>query len=130
MEYMTLLSQQAAPHNVRAIELNDKLKEFWADKNFISAYQSQYNTAQQGVRRMIDLEVSKIRALAPEELKARLVMNPPTKNPTVQPNLMEMEVARELVRKEPMNLSHLESLLKLGAKNGVTGHGELFGKSH
>ena len=118
VQYMTLLSQQAAPHNIRATELRAKLKEFWEDRKFISAYQDQYNTSKSGVRRMIDLEISRIRSIAPEELKTSLVMDSPIVDTVVKPSFVEMEAARELVRKEPMNVSYLDSLLSLERKMG------------
>lgn len=118
-EYMAALSQQAAPHQTKAKDLQAKVNEFWSERQAVSQIEGSITEAPAHLRSLVSEEVQLLVGLAPAGPKAQLTaaLN---KKPTVAvlPTRQELETARGLVRNDPMNISPLNQLLSLEEKAG------------
>lgn len=115
-QYMTILSQQAAPYQAKAQEAKIKVGEFWAQ----TAWKDGYREAllKEGFRPLVKVELEALSEIAPEGGKAEIVaLTSPAELKTsvgvVAPSLQAMEQARTKVRSEPFNVAALKELLEL-----------------
>ncbi len=118
-EYLGAISQQAAPHQVKAQDLKNKLNEFWGENSSIAQLESSLNESNLQIRALVAQEVQMLAGIAPPAPKAKLMaalnVKPESKK---LPSAQEMELARQNVRKDPMNKNPLEKLLVLEEKQG------------
>lgn len=124
-QYLQILSQQAAPHQNRAMEFKSKRDEMLADPNVVSGYLTDIAAASMPVKGAIAEELRYVGPLLTEEGRVQITakMNEVETTPAV-PSLVEVEAARTAVRQEPLNLSALDELLQvekeLGRKSMVS----------
>ena len=113
-QYLQLLSQQAAPHQLRANDVAKKVSEFWDNKDAL-AQLDQAATSEVGARRAIimkDIEV--LASVAPPAKKSAFDSMLAKSEPTREvPTLASIEGARQAVREHPMSRPSLEALLTL-----------------
>jgi len=118
-QYLQLLSQQAAPHQLKANDVSKKVSEFWDNKDAMA----QLNAAaasETGARRiMVMKEIAALDAVAPQAKKAQLdtmlAMQEPSKE---VPTLASIEGARQAVRENPLDRAKIQALLNLEKKTG------------
>lgn len=118
-EYMAALSQQAAPHQTKAQDLKNKVNEFWGEASAISQLEESLNEKNPQIRELVAHEIQMLVGVAPDSAKAQLTtaLNRKPVAPRL-PSPQEIEMARQNVRKDPMNASPIEKLLELEEKQG------------
>ncbi|MBK7843559.1 MAG: tetratricopeptide repeat protein [Bdellovibrionales bacterium] len=120
-EYLQLLSQQAAPHQIRGSELTTKFAEFWSHEDLLAGFREKLSS-QVGIQRDRYLsELKMVAAVAPDSMKKsleELYTSLPNPNKVALPSLVELEGARSLVRDNPFDRDPLEKLLVLERKMG------------
>jgi hypothetical protein len=117
-QYLQLLSQQAAPHQLRANDVAKKVSEFWDNKDAL-AQLDKAATSETGARRTVMMkDIQVLASVAPESKKpdfaSMLAKSEPVKE---VPTLASMEGARQAVRENPMSRPSLEALLSLEKKS-------------
>ena len=116
-QYMQLLSQQAAPHQLKANDVSKKVTEFWDNKDAISKLNTAAATETGARRVMVMKEISALAAVAPDAMKPQFAQMLATKEPSKEvPTLASIEGARQAVREAPLDRSKLEALLTLEKK--------------
>jgi hypothetical protein len=118
-QYLMLLSQQAAPHQVRAADAQKKVSEFWANESALSQLEQALDRAGGGLRGIVLKEAELLASVAPEAKKpllAAIVSRNELKKEV--PSLASIEAARQAVRENPMSREKLEALLGLERKMG------------
>lgn len=118
-EYMAAISQQASPHQTKAQDLTNKVNEFWGESSAVSQLETSLNENNPEIRALVAQEIQLLNEVAPAQAKAKLTAALTRKPTAVKlPSVQEMEVARQNVRKDPMNVNPLEKLLELEEKQG------------
>ncbi|MCB9027411.1 MAG: tetratricopeptide repeat protein [Bdellovibrionaceae bacterium] len=114
MQYMQLLSQQAAPYKMKYEALLSKESGFWSVENLIEKLKQKYQDAKIPLRPFIKRELQILSKLAPENIKIELaaIINYDFPKKEV-PVFAELESARDKVRKNPMDVLILDSLIEL-----------------
>lgn len=122
-QYLGLLSQQAAPYQVKAQDVKKKVDEFWSNKASIAALETSLVSSTGALRTMVVGEIELLASVAPDSVKSSLVAlaSRPEAQASVKPNLAAIEKARQAVREEPMSRAKLESLLTLERQAGRVG---------
>lgn len=118
-EYMAAISQQASPHQTKAQDLTNKVNEFWGESSAISQLEESLNENDPEIRALVAQEISLLNGIAPDQAKNRLTAALARKPASAKlPTAQEMEVARQNVKKDPMNPSPLQKLMELEEKQG------------
>lgn len=118
-EYLSLLSQQAAPHQLRANDVAKKVNEFWDNKDAMAVLDKAATTETGARRTMVMKEIQVLDSVAPEAKKPALDAMLAKKEPTKEvPTLASIEGARQKVRENPMSRPSIEALLNLEKKTG------------
>lgn len=118
-EYLALLSQQAAPHQVRAQDAAKKVEEFWANEGAFSQLETALKQETGFRRKLLEQEVAVLSAIAPESKKALMNASVTTEEvKATRPSLKELETARRTVRENPLSREGLEGLLVLERQIG------------
>lgn len=121
-QYMTLLSQQAAPHNIRSNELKAKLKEFY-NNSFFEKLASVELDLTGKMKQIYGEEVSWVREKLPQEYQAQLdadIQKSKASEPEkkTMPSLAQLEGLKSQIRKDPMNPTLLSELLQMEKQRG------------
>ncbi len=120
-QYLQLLSQQAAPHQLKANDVSKKVSEFWENKEAMAALKTAAAEETGARRTMVMKEISALAAVAPEakksEFDSMLAMKEPSKE---VPTLAAIEGARQAVRENPLSKAKLENLLSLEKKTSAS----------
>lgn len=119
-QYLSLLSQQAAPHQVRAQDVQKKVSEFWANEAAMKQIEVSAQTVTGARRTLLTQEIKALTDIAPEKHKGSLASLLSNENgkPREIPTLAELEKARSEVRENPLSRERLENLLALEKKLG------------
>lgn len=122
-QYLALLSQQAAPYQVKAQDVKKKVDEFWGGKTALQDLETSLVSSTGPLRSMVVKEIKLLAAAAPDSAKTQLeaLANRPEASSSVRPNLAQLEQARQAVREEPMSRARLENLLSLERQAGRVG---------
>jgi hypothetical protein len=122
-QYLALLSQQAAPYQIKAQDVKKKVDEFWANKSAIQALEKSLVSSTGSLRSVVVKEIKLLASVAPEASKVELeaLANRPEANAAIKPNLAQIEQARQAVREEPLSTARLEALLGLERQAGRVG---------
>jgi peptidyl-tRNA hydrolase len=122
-QYLGLLSQQAAPYQVKAQDVKKKVDEFWSQKTAVEALEKSLVSSTGSLRSSVVREIKLLASVAPESVKAQLdqLASRPEANADVRPNLAQIEKARQAVREAPMSRQSLENLLSLERQAGRVG---------
>ncbi len=118
-EYMGLLSQQAAPHQLKANDVRAKLNEFWTNTAAIDQKIKDVEESSGDIRALAQGDLERVVGLAPDEVKTRFQAAIDMKDPVKQtPDLKLLETARQNVRENPESYSHINSLVELEKQMG------------
>lgn len=122
-QYLGLLSQQAAPYQIKAQDVKKKVDEFWANKSAVQALEKSLVSSTGSLRSLVVKEIKLLASVAPESSKAELetLANRPEANAAVKPNLVQIEQARQAVREDPLSPARLQALLALERQAGRIG---------
>jgi tetratricopeptide (TPR) repeat protein len=118
-QYLMLLSQQAAPHQIRANDVSQKVTEFWMNEKALGQLDDSMKV-ETGVRRALLLtEVKFLVETAPEGNKTRLAALAALPERSAEtPALVVIEGARQAVRENPLSRERIEKLLVLEKQMG------------
>lgn len=118
-QYLSLLSQQAAPHQTRATDIVKKVEEFWRNETAIPEL-AKGMAGESGARRsLLVKEIQALRDVAPEAKKTQLAEIAAMQEAKKEiPVLATVEAARQAVREKPLDRTRLENLLALEKKLG------------
>ena len=123
-QYLSLLSQQAAPHKTRATDVGKKVSEFWADDKAIAQLDESLKQETGARHALLVKEVKLVAETAPDARKTQLtaMIERPVGTTLAageaRPTLAALEGARQAVRETPLNRANLEKLLVLEKQNG------------
>lgn len=119
-QYLALLSQQAAPYQIKSQDVKKKVEEFWSNKSAVAALEASLVSSTGALRALVVKEVGLLAAIAPEAIKPQLdaLAARPEANAEIQPNLAEIEKARQAVRESPLSVERLNALLQLERQAG------------
>lgn len=122
-QYLGLLSQQAAPYQVKSQDVKKKVDEFWSQKSAVEALESSMVSSTGSLRGLVVREIKLLASVAPDAVKKQLdqLANRPEANSLVKPNFAQIEKARQAVREAPMSRQTLENLLALERQAGRVG---------
>ncbi len=122
-QYLGLLSQQAAPYQIKAQDVKKKVDEFWSNKSAVQALEKSLVSSAGALRSMVVKEIKLLASVAPASSKVELesLANRPEANAAVKPNLVQIEQARQAVREDPLSSARLEALLGLERQAGRIG---------
>ncbi len=122
-QYLGLLSQQAAPYQVKSQDVKKKVDEFWGQKSAVGALETSLVGSSGALRGLVVREIKLLASLAPEAVKTELdaLANRPEANAAMKPNLVQIEAARQAVREAPLSRANIESLLQLERQAGRVG---------
>jgi hypothetical protein len=119
-QYLQLLSQQAAPHQVRAKDAAAKVQEFWQKSQAPLEALAENFAHLTGPKRAWALDEAKIISeIAADDVKTRITaMTEKTAPAKTEPNRQVLESARQAVRDNPLNRERLQALLELEKEMG------------
>lgn len=118
-EYLSLLSQQAAPHQLRANDVAKKVNEFWDNKAALAQLGRAVETETGARRTIVMKEIQVLDSVAPAAKKSELDQMLASREPLKEvPTLASIEGARQAVRENPLSRLSLEALLTLEKKTG------------
>ena len=121
MQYMQLLSQQAAPYRLKAQELAKKEPDFWQAEKLMDELENKYKSSKVVLRPFVKRELQVLSGLAPEEFKLKIEELKSFEFPQKQfPSLAELERARDRVREQPLDIVSLDELIELEKKSENT----------
>lgn len=107
--YLNLLGTQAAPYQAKATDAAQKSQEFWANEDWKKSFQAAYND--ETSRFYAKREIEYLSEIASEVNKKTL--QEITHQQVNKPTFAEIELARNKVRENPLNLENLKSLKDL-----------------
>lgn len=118
-QYLSLLSQQAAPHQVRARDLQSKVAEFWASDTALPLLKSSFENESGVLRALLAKELVWLINAAPEGKKTEIqtIAALPEKL-FERPSRESLEAARRAVRENPMSRESVARLLELERQAG------------
>jgi hypothetical protein len=119
-QYLALLSQQAAPYQIKAQDVKKKVDEFWSNSSAVKALESSLVTSAGPLRALVVKEIQILANIAPESTRANLtaLAARPEAKTDAKPNLVAIESARQAVRESPMSRDRIEALLQLERQAG------------
>lgn len=120
-QYLQLLSQQASPYQVKASDIKSKLNEFWSGGQ-IQKVLADYKELTGDLRGLYAVQLAVVESVAPSNEKANIASTLSSTAPGAKnmPTVAEVELARKLVRENPMNADRLLKLSKLEKQMGRT----------
>jgi hypothetical protein len=126
-QYLQLLSQQAAPHQLKANDVAKKVSEFWENKEAMAQLKSAAANETGARRTMAMKEIMALAAVAPASKKAEfdqmIAQGSRAAEPSKEaPTLAAIEGARQAVRENPLSKAKLEALLSLEKKTALNDH--------
>lgn len=118
-QYLMLLSQQAAPHQLRASDVSKKISEFWANDSALAKLDEALGQERGARRAILVREVQALNEVAPDTKKVQFTaMLEKKEAPQSLPTLAVLEGARQAVRENPMDRTRIEALLSLEKQMG------------
>ena len=118
-QYLQLLSEQAAPHQLRAKDTAKKVDEFWQNEKAISELEKTVDAQTGAMRALFVREISVLASVAPDNKKTALeAIAVKKESEKILPQVATLEGARQAVRENPMSRKDLESLLTLEKQMG------------
>lgn len=119
-QYLALLSQQAAPYQVKSQDVKKKVDEFWGNTTAVAALEKSLVGSTGALRALVVDELKTLAAIAPTDVKTQLdaLAARPEADSKIKPQLVQIETAKQAVRQSPMSRDHLEALLGLERQAG------------
>lgn len=122
-EYLQALSAQASPHQTKANDIKTKLNEFWSSEKALTQLLDSRKETSKQLRALVDFEISELRQIAPDQIKAKL--DPESAAVATEVAVAGsasdrslVENARLAVKQKPMDRATLENLLAVEEKFG------------
>lgn len=116
-QYLGLLSQQAAPHQVKANDIKGKLKEIYANKEAFTKFHQAVAESKEPIRKELVAQMTLVRSALPAENAGLLAdVSAPVEAP--KPSLAQVEQARQQVRETPFDSQKISELMKLEKQLG------------
>ena len=110
-QYLGLLSEQAAPHQTKAKDIQGKLAEIYKNKEAFAKFNQSAQNEVEPMRSVVVKEMDIVRAAVPGELQGLLVYRTVAATDEKKPAIAEVEKLRQSVRESPFDKSQLEKLL-------------------
>ncbi len=120
-QYLSLLGQQAGPYQVKASDINIKVKELLSDPMIVRRLVGNFSNLSQAERTISQSHLKILRPFLPETQKVALVAAlkaDSSLNLEGKPSLDTIEQIRANVRKDPLNLKYLGELKNLEERMG------------
>ncbi len=112
-QYMNLLSQQAAPFKTKSEQALMKVDEFWATPNWKENLRTGVKSNNKDLFVYMEREIQALTEISKDPDKAELKTILTQQAAVVPPNFKEIELARNELRKKPMEKASVEKLLGL-----------------
>src|SRR5690606_23849971 len=94
-EYMMLLSQQAAPYQIKAQDVDAKIKEFWGNTVALNSILKDFETTEGDLRKLAKQEIEALLPWANEEVKGQLNAALSAPDPKAEvPRVAEIEAVK------------------------------------
>jgi hypothetical protein len=116
--YLSLLSQQAAPHKQRADDVDKKVSEFWAQNDAIQKLKDSYEKTNKDLQPFAVEEVAMLKERAPENIKTQMATWALPQTQVAGLTVADVEKARNAVREKPLDKDRVQSLLEVEKKMG------------
>lgn len=118
--YLNELAKVASPYQVKAMDVQKKLAEFWGNPAAMEKFKAASNIEHEGLRRFAREEIRTLIPFAPETAAVDLKAAEEAFVGTVaiRPDARDVERARQTVRENPLDRSHIEQLLKIERASG------------
>ena len=115
-QYMLMLSQQAGPYKNQGENYGKKLEELWAQAEVLTTIKKQFLSQPKNMRKLVSAEIEALQSTAPKDKAlelSQLLATPPQEKKKTSVSLEEIELAKNLVRKNPLDIEGLKKLLSL-----------------
>jgi hypothetical protein len=117
-EYLTLLSQQAAPYKEKAQEIQSKLDELWKNDKAIDQIYADFHKSSMGIQALLGPQIEKLKQVIDEKDKGRFELVYRKEQKKSLPTLSLLEKARQEVKSSPLNKDALKKLIVLETERG------------
>lgn len=110
-QYLGLLSEQAAPHQTKANDIQAKLAEIYKNKDAFAKFSESVQNQVEPARSVSVQEMETVKAVVPADLQGLLVVRSVATAAPAQPAIAEVEKLRQQVREFPFDKVRLQQLL-------------------
>ncbi len=110
-QYLGLLSEQAAPHQTKANDIQAKLAEIYKNKDAFAKFSDNVQNQVEPMRAISVKEMDVVKSVIPSELQGLLSMRAVATAAPAQPAIAELEKLRQQVRESPFDKARLQQLL-------------------
>ncbi len=117
-EYLTLLSQQAAPYKEKADEIQFKVDELWKNESALEQVFANFHQSSKEVQKVLGPQIAQIQEIAPENKKNWMSVVYRGQQKRQMPSFASLEMARKRVKDNPLNKQALRELIKLETARG------------
>lgn len=116
-QYLSLLSQQAAPHQTKANDIKGKLKEIYANQAAFTKFRQSVADQREPMRKVFVSQMNLVRTtLTPET--ATLLADVGAQAEAAKPSMVQVEAARQQVRETPFDAPKIQNLMALEKQLG------------
>ncbi|MBX9766537.1 MAG: hypothetical protein K2X47_04630 [Bdellovibrionales bacterium] len=118
--YLNELAKVASPYQLKAMDVQKKLGEFWGNQAAMEKFKAASTIEHEGLRKFAKEEIQTLMPFAPESAMADLKIADKSLESVVadRPDPREVEKARQVVRENPLDRSRIEELLKIERASG------------
>jgi hypothetical protein len=122
-QYLGLLSQQAAPHQAKAADIQAKLKEIYANQAAFTQFASAASAEKEPMKKILVEQMAVVKAAVPAEQQSLLVERQPATVADAAaapalPSAEQVEKARAEVRDKPFDSASIRALLQIEKQLG------------
>ncbi len=117
-QYLSLLSQQAAPYKEKADQIQFKIDELWQNEAAIDQVYANYHKAPVELQALLKPQIEKMKAVSTPERAARFDLVARQEVKKTMPSLALLETARQQVKSSPLSKTALRNLISLETKRG------------
>ncbi len=117
-EYVTLLSQQAAPYKEKAQEIQFKVEELWKNEKAMQQIFANFHQSPIEVQKILGPQIERIRERAPTDKKVWMSLVYRDQQQKRTPSFARLEMARKKVKENPLSKQALRDLIKLETARG------------
>ncbi len=110
-QYLGLLSEQAAPHQTKANDIQGKLAEIYKNKDAFAKFSDNVQNQVEPMRAVSVKEMDVVKVVVPAELQGLLIVRTVAAAAPAQPAIAEVEKLRQQVRESPFDKARLQQLL-------------------
>ena len=116
-EYLSLLSQQAAPYKEKANEIQFKLDELWGNEKAKDQLLADFHQSPKELQSLLGPQIDKLKVADPQKGGEFFLVYRKEQKPKI-PSLALLESARQQVKNNPMNSTALNNLIRLETARG------------